>query len=134
MTNTNKSSAKPISVSHCNPVYVNGKIKYWNVYVEYAGNISMNSDTIAKWREIISKNPKVLENNPFYHDVLRPIFNPNIIIPNIEHATEKFKYDSERDVSLMGYSWRDGLFGRGAERAWNFRLKMLADIMNNRQK
>ena len=76
----------------------------------------------------------MLHNNPkcfsdcMRGDVLRPVIRTDIVIPNIKHLSGLFRYDREKDVSTIGYFWRDDSFGFGAERAWRFRLKMLSKI------
>ena len=125
-------NVETVSVSQCVPVYINGKIKYWKVNVEYAGNLAMNLTSVNAWRDVYNKNPKAFYENPAHYDALRIILKPNILIPSVKHMTGFFKYNPEKNVSQLEYAWRDGLFGWGAERAWQFRIKMLAQI--NKQK
>ncbi|MCQ2568549.1 MAG: hypothetical protein MJ163_03055 [Alphaproteobacteria bacterium] len=108
-----KEKIVPVDVSHCVPVYINGKIKYWNVHVFYGGDLSTNTEQREETHKITDESSKV-----FFEDfeMLKPVIKPNIIISELE------------------YSWRDGLFGNGARRAWDFRLKMYSQIINNRNK
>ncbi|MCQ2571753.1 MAG: hypothetical protein MJ165_02015 [Alphaproteobacteria bacterium] len=132
MKNKNKINPILVSVSHCMPVYSKGKIKGWNVYLKYSGNLSVNSENIHKWQDLFDKNPSLLQKNPFYYNMLHPVLDQDVIIPNPKHLTGYFKYDAENNISVIEYGWRDGIFGWGAERAWNFRLKMLG-LINKKQ-
>lgn len=123
-----KEKIVPVDVSHCVPVYINGKIKYWNVHVFYGGDLSTNTKQREETRKIIDK----LSFEDF--EMLKPVIKPNIIIPKESHLTGLFRYNREKNVSELEYSWRDGLFGNGARRAWDFRLKMYSQIINNRNK
>ena len=132
MKNKNKINPIPVSVSHCMPVYNKGKIKGWNVYLNYQGNLSVNSENIQKWQDLFDKNPSLLQKNPFYYNMLHPVLDKDVILPDSKHLTGCFKYDPENNISVIEYGWRDGIFGCGAERAWNFRLKMLG-LINKKQ-
>lgn len=125
-------NVETVSVSQCIPVYINGKIKYWKVNVGYAGNLAMNLTSVNAWRDIYNKNPKAFYENPAYYDALRIILKPNLLLPEVKHMTGFFKYNPEKNISELEYAWRDGLFWRGSERAWQFRIQMLAQM--NKQK
>lgn len=125
-------NAEPVSVSQCMPVYIQGKIKYWKVCVEYTGNLAMNLTSVNAWRDLYNKNPKFFNENPAYYDALHIILKQNIAVPGTKYMTGFFKYNPEKDTSELEYAWRDGLFGRGGERAWQFRIQMLAQM--NKQK
>ena len=127
-----KKNAKPISVSHSIPCYVNGNIKYWRVDVEYAGDLSTNSTQVKEWRDIHKNAPELFETHPGLYKMMTPIYVTDVEIPNLKHACV-FNYDEKSDKTTLGYVWQDGLFGRGAKRAWDFRLKILAEIINNRK-
>jgi len=108
----------PVAVSY-GPVYVNGRVKFWRVGVTYVGKLVMN----------IKQEPRYkYKKEPESFDIV-----PGLNIPNLNHA-EIFDYDAKSDTTLICYVWKDGLFGRGAERAWNFRLKIFGEIINNRHK
>lgn len=124
-------NVKTVSVSQCIPVYIKGNIKYWKVNVEYAGNLAMNLASVNAWRDIYNKNPKTFDENPSYYDALRIILKP---VPEVKHITGFFKYNPEKNTSELEYAWRDDLCGVGAERAWQFRIKMLAQINRQRMK
>ena len=128
MKNQLKCNVQPVSVSHCNPVYINGRIKYWAVRVEYAGNLAMNGISVRRWLDTFEHNVQAFYENPAGYDALRTILKTNLIIPGAEHMTGFFRYDAKRNISALDFAWRDGLFGRGADRAWKFRLNMLAEI------
>lgn len=129
MKNIKQTQAQPISVSHCTPVYINGRIKYWNIRVFYEGDLSTNTAQRTDVLKLVNKNPYLVWK---FMDELQPFLKPDIIIPQKNRLTGLFRYNPEKDLSELEYSWRDGLFGYGAERAWQFRLKMLAQI--NKQK
>ena len=120
-----KNLVKPVSVSHCTPVYINGRIKAYNLRVFYAGDLSTNTSERRKWRNFIDEHPQMLWDNM---DMLKPVINPNLHIPGVSHLTGLFKYHDNDDTSELEYSWCKGLFNLGAERAWQFRLKILASI------
>ena len=124
--------ARPISVTHSIPCYVNGNIRYWRVDVEYAGKLAMNTDQIQEWRDIHKKSPELFETHPGLYKMMSPIYLSDIEIPNLKRV-HVFNYDAKSDKTTLGYVWQDGLFGRGARRAWDFRLKVLAEIINNRK-
>lgn len=126
-----KQPVKPVSVSQTVPVYNNGRIIAWNVHVFFDGDLSTNTAQRNKWRELIDKNPHLVWEDG---KMLNPILKKNIIIPNERHLTGLFRYNPEKNVSELEWSWRDGLFGCGAERAWQFRIKILAQINKQRVK
>ena len=125
MVRNKKILVKPVSVSHCTPVYINGRIKAYNLRVFYAGVLSMNTNERREWRKFVDENPQTLYDNL---DMLRPVIKPNLQITGASHLTGYFKYHDADDTSEFEYSWRKGIFNRGAERAWQFRMKILASI------
>lgn len=126
-----KEKIVPVDVSHCVPVYINEKIKHWNVHVFYGGDLSTNTEQREETHKITDESSKVSFED---FEMLKPVIKPNIIIPKESHLTGLFRYNREKNVSELEYSWRDGLFGNGARRAWDFRLKMYSQIINNRNK
>ena len=67
------------------------------------------------------------------------VLNPRLDIPKSGKIStvrwdEKSKEgDNKYANTLVGYMFRDGLFGRGAERAWQFRIKMMAEITRQKK-
>ena len=118
----------PVSVSGCTPVYVNGRIKWWTVHVFFNGDLSINTTQRNKWRELIDKNPHLVHENGIF---LRPVIRPDIIMPKKGNWSSYFKYHADKNMSEIEYAWRNGLFDCGGERAWQFRIKMLAQIAKN---
>ena len=127
-TKIRKKQALPVAVSDCMPVYINGCIKYWKVRVGYDGNLAMNLDLVEAWRDIYRKNPTFFEQRPAYYDALHVVLQPNIVVPQMNRLTGYFKYNPEKNTSMLEYYWCDGVFNRGAKRAWDFRIKMLSQI------
>lgn len=109
-----KMSVKPIKVSQVNPVYINGKIKYWGLDVTYNGDLRLPGQKFLP------------------DEVFGIILNPVIDIEKVCYVSA-VKYDANTDSTKLSYSFRDGLFGRGAERAWQFRIKMLASITRQKK-
>ncbi len=106
--------ALPVSVSGCNPVYdkQNKKIISWYVVVDLKSNAC---PPVAKKYWPIVKKADV------YFVGCK---NDGVCLVD--------NYDSATNITTVKYDFRDGLFGRGAERAWQFRIKMLALINKNR--
>lgn len=123
-----KEFISPVAVSGCTPVYNNGRIIGYNVHVFYDGDLSTNTEIRESWRDLIDSHPHLVWDNM---NMLRPVIKTNIIIPNKWHLTGYFEYHHESDTSELEYGWRKGLFGCGAKRAWQFRLKMLAKVKEN---
>ncbi len=113
-----KKFVQPVSVSDCIPMYIDGRLKYWNVHVKYVGNLSMDG---------VFKN---LRAQDFIYDSngFAPVFTVEKDVPNGRHLAGFFKYDKKSNTSGLDYYWRNGLFGRGWDRAWKFRLEILAQI------
>ena len=129
MTKTNKKNAVPVSVEYV-PVYINGRVKYYNVHVKYIGDLSLNTESRESALELREKSPLAFNSDPMNHRMLTPVLREDVIIPKRYHITG-FKYDSTKNISDIQYSWRNGLFGHGAERAWQFKIKMQALITVN---
>lgn len=125
---TDPKTIAPISVSHCNPVYVNGRVKYWNIQVVYNADLFLYRPD--KKLLNVSELRRSLMQEPLYFEMITPVLNPKIYIPNRGHVSNA-RYDDVDGTTILGYSWRNGLFGRGAERADRFRTNMLAKIANN---
>jgi hypothetical protein len=109
-----KTPVKPIAVSQVNPIYIDGKIKYWGLDVTYNGDLRLPGQ-------------KFLPN-----EVFGVILNPVIDIEQVCYVSA-VKYDTNTDSTKLSYSFRDGVFGRGAERAWQLRIKMLAQITQQKK-
>lgn len=124
MTETKKISAKPLFVSHCDPVYVNDKLKYYQVKVSFAGDLRLMAPAVIS--SDLVKNP-ALYNEPLLHEMMQPVLNPKIKLPNILHAYS-LTYDDTDNTTLISYAFRNDLFGIGANRAWKFRLRMLGEL------
>lgn len=125
-----KETISPVGVSGCIPVYYNGRIIGYNVHVFYDGDLSTNTAAREGMRDLVVRNTHLLRDD-MNVKMLNPVIKQNIIIPNVWHWTKYFKYHHESNTSELEWGWRKGLFGRGAERAWQFRLKMLAKIDEN---
>ena len=155
-----KTQLKPIAVSQVNPVYINNRIKYWHVDVRYAGDLALwhNEERLPYsleefkkylehrgWSEADMECSNLgkeffkfkQENAVLYANDCPYVLNPKLSIPGYNKIStvkwdEKSKDgDNKYSNTLVGYMFRDGLFGRGAERAWCFRIKILARINEN---
>ena len=109
-----KRKAQPVQVSQCNPVYINGKLKYWNLSVEYLGDLRL-------------PNQQFLPRDFGEYGV---VLNPVISVRKLRYVNT-VKYDNNTGNTTLTYVFRDGLFGRGAEKAWQLRIWMLARINEN---
>ena len=123
--------AVPVAVSHITPLYVDGRIEFWRVDVTYTGDLATNTNQIKEWCDIYKKTPELFETHPGLYNMMSPIFVSGLSIPNLKYA-HIFNYDAKSDKTMLGYVWKDGLLGRGAEHAWQFRLEILKEIMNNK--
>ena len=133
-SNKKKEQIIPVSVSNVVPVYHwrnRGRIIAYNVHVFFDGDLSTNTEQREEFKRLYEQHPGHKADD-FFYESLRSILKPNISIPKESHLTGLFRYDREKNVSELEYSWRNGLFGCGAERAWKFRIRMLAQI--NKQK
>ena len=110
----NTRHVNPVAVSGVWPVYVNGRLKYWTVDVEY------DADLRLPHQEYL---PDDLGKSGI---VLNPVFD----IKKTRHVSF-VKYEPGTNNTRLTYSWRDGLFGLGGERAWRFRLNIIAQINKN---
>lgn len=110
----NTRHVNPVAVSGVWPVYVNGRLKYWTVDVEY------DADLRLPYQEYL---PDDWEKSGV---LLNPVFD----IKKSRHVSFG-KYNPETNNTRLTYSWRDGLFGLGGERAWLFRLSIIAEINRN---
>lgn len=128
---TLKYAAQPVGVSDCNPIYVDGRIKYWTVTVDYVGDLSINTpQRTAVAQDLV--NLRLLDDD-MNHEMLRPVLNPNVIIPNVRRLSGEFRYNPQTNTSSLVYWWRAGFLGLGGNRAWNFRTKIV-DAMQQKVK
>ncbi|MBO4672033.1 MAG: hypothetical protein J5608_00050 [Alphaproteobacteria bacterium] len=132
MKNKLKCVAQPVSVSDCNPIYVDGRIKYWTVTVDYAGDLSVNTLGRTRARDLVDNNPGLLDDN-MNHEMLRAVLKPDVIIPNARRLSGEFRYNPQNNTSSLVYWWRAGFLGLGGNRAWSFRTKMV-DAMQQKVK
>ena len=109
-----KQIAQPVRVSQCTPVYINGKLKYWNLSVEYVGDLRL-------------PNQKFLPRDFGEYGV---VLNPVISVHKLRYVNT-VKYDDNTGNTKLTYVFRDGIFGLGAERAWQLRIWALARINEN---
>ena len=110
----NTRHVNPVAVSGVKPVYVNGRLKYWTVDVEYDADLRLPHQEYLP--DDLGKSGIVL--NPVF-DIKKP------------HHVSFVKYEPGTNNTRLTYSWRDGLFGLGGERAWRFRLDIIAQINKN---
>lgn len=110
----NKRHVNPIAVSGVKPVYVNGRLKYWTVDVDYNRNLRLPHQEY------------LLDDLGNSGIVLNPVFDIKK-----SRRVSFVKYEPGTNNTRLTYSWRDGLFGLGGERAWRFRLNIIAQINKN---
>lgn len=130
-----KQIACPISVSDCNHICVDGRIKAWTVAVEYKGDLSVNSKVAKDSHGLFVDEPMQFRRNTFKYNFLAPVLNQNIIIPEMTLCVGDygFEYDDKRDVSVIEYRWKNKSFSFALERANRFRLRVLSR-MNQKTK
>lgn len=50
------------------------------------------------------------------------------ILPETQHLIEFGEHKMPENTTVLKYSWRNGLFGLGWNRIWQFRIKILSKI------
>lgn len=110
----NTRHVNPVAVSGVKPVYVNGRLKYWTVDVDYNRNLRLPHQEY------------LLDDLGNSGVVLNPVFDIKK-----SRRVSFVKYNRDTNNTRLTYSWRDGLFGFGGERAWRFRLNIIAEINRN---
>ena len=125
MATAKKQIAKPVSVSCREPVYIDGKIKYWQVRVVFDGDLRLSPPVNLSYEDI-----KMLHNLHINERFNSEELSLKVKLPQMFHICS-FEYDDKSGNTSVLYSFRSDLLGIGAQRAWCFRLKILDKIQAN---